>query len=79
MLDNKDLFKSGLCQWVVNLHKKSLITLDEGNILIDYINDNKPTKDWSLSRLFLTPNVGFFWRKGCIYPRIVWIKKHLNK
>ena len=79
MLDNKHLFDTGLCPWVKALYFEDLISFDEKVLLQNYINDNRPTKDWSLSRLFLTPNSYYFWKPGCIYPRIVWIKKHLNK
>jgi hypothetical protein len=78
MLDNKHLFDTGLCDWVRMLYKEKLISFLEEDSLLFFIKDNRPTKDWSLSRLFLTPNSYYFWNPGCIYPRIVWIKKHLK-
>jgi hypothetical protein len=77
MLDNKHLFESGLCDWTTCLWGNKLITDDESDLLYKLIKENKPKFELSISSLFLTKG-GYYWRKGCIYPRIVWIKKHLK-
>lgn len=80
MLQNKCLFKSGLCQWVYSLYVNNKITYPELDRLTDYIRNNRPEKDWSVSSfLYLNkPYLSFYWKSGKLYPRVQWIKKHIK-
>jgi hypothetical protein len=75
MLDNQDLFTSGLCNWVTNLRMKNIICENEYNIILDYINKNAPF----LHRLNIFKTEPFYWKEGDIAPRIKWLKKHIAK
>jgi len=71
LLENQDLFSTGICDWVESLKKINLITETELLWMDDYMKNNIPN-----SRLFI---FGFWWNCGEIEPRIEWIEAQLNK
>jgi len=71
LLDNQDLFSTGICDWVESLKKIYLITETELLWMDDYLKNNVPGP-----RLFIQ---GFWWNCGEIEPRIEWIQAQLNK
>lgn len=84
MLDNKDLFKSGLCQWTINLYLFDIITCDERIVLKNYIVSNRPPFYSNFTMFYHTirrsdPAYHYYWKEGDIKPRIEWIKKHITK
>jgi hypothetical protein len=78
MLDNQDLFDSGLCRWNLLLRGSGNISIDEHIMLIDYIHDNRPSM-WSSVYAFKNRNNAYYWEYGDIQPRITWIEKHIKK
>jgi len=82
MLDNKQLFSRGLCEWNNKLWEQSFITINEYYLLNQYIKDNKPSiNEWSISMLLYSPGKFsiFYWKCGALYPRVQWLKKHIRK
>jgi len=82
MLDNKQLFKNGLCIWVDKLYGYDLIHKYELDSLSKYIKDNKPSiNEWSISMLLYSPGKfsHYYWAVDKIYPRVQWLKKHIKK
>jgi len=77
LLNNKSSFRYGLCSWVSNLKYRNILSRQEGALLLDYIDNNRPSK-WSSIDAFIHRNKGFFWKEGDINPRIKWIKKHIK-
>jgi hypothetical protein len=74
MLDNQDCFDRGMCFWIDNLYSKGKISFSEFNLLSNYINKNPPFL------YIINPfKNGFYWKKGAIAPRILWLKKHISK
>ncbi len=69
LLDNQELFIHGLCDWVMKIKRKRLITWDEAELIIKTLHNNKP-KD--------ILNGEFYWVKGDIEPRLEWIKGNLK-
>lgn len=78
MLDNQQLFKTGLCSWISLLEFEGLITSYEYWRLIYYINKNRPSR-WSSIQAFINMGSKYYWPKGNIKSRIKWIKKHIEK
>jgi hypothetical protein len=70
LLDNQDLFSTGICDWVESLGKNNLITETELLWMDDYMKKNIPN-----SRNFIW---GFWWDCGKIEPRIEWIQTQLS-
>mgnify|MGYP003640951016 CR=1 FL=1 len=77
MLDNKDLFNSGLCHWIDQLWFRSKINDDESRLLGKYIRENKPSKFSSIDA-WCSRNNHYYWKPGNITPRINWINKHIK-
>jgi hypothetical protein len=71
MLDNKDLFETGLCRWDVELSHKNLINFNENVLLRDFIKNNKPS-DYK-------ENSPYYWEVFDIEPRIKWLEEHISK
>jgi hypothetical protein len=71
LLDNQNLFSTGICDWVESLEKNNLITENESILFFDYMKNNIPN-----SRNYFC---GFWWKMGKIEPRIEWIFAQLNK
>jgi hypothetical protein len=69
MLERTDLFSDGLCMWSVNMHKRLLFTFKEMDLAQQFVLDNGP-KAIGMNE--------FFWQRGIINPRIVWILEHLK-
>ena len=78
MLANQDLFKTGLCNWSLQLEIWSIISEEEEMLLKDYIWENRPSK-WSSVDAFKRRNDTYYWVCGDIQPRIKWIEKHIKK
>jgi hypothetical protein len=78
MLDNQNLFKTGLCHWNNYLYWNCLITSHEYFILRNYIENNRPSMFSSIDA-FLSKNSIFYWKNKNITPRIKWLKKHIAK
>lgn len=71
MLDNQELFSTGLCNWCFKLYTKNIITRDEYHIIDKYI-DKHPTKRYR------TTNSNYYWEVDNINFRIKWLKKHIK-
>jgi len=71
MLDNQDLFETGLCLWNTRLWKEGLITTREYLLLHIYFRQNTPAHYYDLEDCY-------WWDGGFIEPRIEWINEHLN-
>jgi hypothetical protein len=84
MLDNKQLFSTGLCGFTGTLRNNGIITTEELWYVDKYISSNVPT-DSFLYKLFSNKKVreslnmrGYWYPCGWFYPRKRWIKKHIN-
>jgi len=71
LLDNQDLFSTGICDWVISLGKNNIITEDESIFIFVYLKNNIPNSRNHIS--------GFWWNMGEIEPRIEWIQSQLKK
>jgi hypothetical protein len=71
LLNNQDLFSTGICDWVESLGKNKLITETEILWMDDYLKNNVPTSRDNIC--------GFWWNCGEIEPRIEWIQAQLYK
>lgn len=74
MLENKDLFETGLCDWACGLYfcrknGNKLLSYKEYHILYNIITSNKPN----------LPIKSFWWDKGDIKPRIEFLNNLLEK
>jgi hypothetical protein len=79
MLDNKDLFKYGLCSWVGLLYSYNRISNKEYLTLMEYIENNRPFMLSSISTMCeIIKHSGYYWKEGDIKPRIKWIQKHIK-
>jgi hypothetical protein len=78
MLDNKDLFKIGLCSWCRNLSVFEIINHSEKIILLKYIANNRPSK-YSTLKAYRNRFSAYYWKEKDIKSRIEWIKKHIKK
>jgi len=78
MLDNKELFQSGLCYWCNNLFHLEIINHSERIILQKYIANNRPSKYSSL-KAYRNRFSAYYWKREDIKPRIKWIEKHIKK
>lgn len=78
MLENKDLFKNGLCSWVVLLYSYDRISNKEYLILMEYIENNRPSIFSSLNSFLSQISNSYYWKSGDINPRIKWIQKHIK-
>lgn len=72
MLDNQELFQTGLCGWCHKLYFKDIITKDEYYIIRNYIY-KYPTKRYKTAA-----NSSYYWEIGDIDSRIKWLKKHIK-
>lgn len=80
MLDNQNQFEYGLCRWTGNLIHMRLIGSDERNILIDYINKNRPNMFSSINAFTRKIDKNpYYWDISDITPRIKWLNKHIRK
>jgi hypothetical protein len=77
MLDNQDLFTSGLCNWAIRLYYKDIISYEESKLLDSYIENNRPSKYSSL-KAYKARKTWWYWPHGEIKPRLKWIKKHIK-
>lgn len=90
MLENKDLFKSGLCMWIHTLCISNIISVSEAYLLSTFITKNRKTPILSVQDLWYRQEIknywgnyiNFYWKECKITPRIHWIEyqiKQLNK
>lgn len=80
MLENKNLFYSGLCDWTHNLYYKNIIITSEKDLLLKYIKSNKPSKYSSFSAFFRSKKFShYYWEKWDIEPRVKLIKNQIKK
>lgn len=82
MLDNKQCFGGGLCDWNIKLYTKSLINANEHTLLLEFIKRNRETSYLPLQDFWYKSKGLYYWKPGKITPRIHWIKyqiKQLNK
>lgn len=82
LLNNQDLFNSGLCYWVKRLcYDRMLFTRNEKDYLIDLIASKKPIFIPLVNDIYNPDKKyydnAYYWKSGFIEPRIKWIKKHL--
>ena len=70
MLSHQELFGCGLCFWAVTLFSRKLIKKSELMSLRGYIIANKPENK---------KNIGYWWKKRNIAPRIKWINAQIEK
>ena len=75
MLDNQDLFTTGLCNWTIKLRSKDIISRNEQNLLLNYIRKNAPF----LHTINIFKTDPYYWKEKDITPRILWLKKHISK
>ncbi len=81
LLENQDLFQSGLCHWIDNLKDDNKITKEERDKLKIKIDYNRPTR--KIINIIYNPDKikhyqnSYYWKRDEIKPRIKWIKKHL--
>ncbi len=71
MLNNKNLFVTGLCRWLQCLYHNEVIKFDEYSMLLSIFVDNRPNT-----------NIGigcFWWESGNIEPRIEFLNNLLKK
>lgn len=79
MLDNEQLFFTGMCDWICDLEESEIITYREFSHLRCYIGANEPVNNW-LYRLFkiFCYTYGFWFPEGWLWPRRRWIKQHIK-
>jgi hypothetical protein len=70
MLTRQDLFTAGICGWSFDLCVEGLITYNEYDLLIDYLELN------GINSLKVDY---YWWEIGKIKPRIEWIKQQIEK
>lgn len=80
MLDNKKLLTIGLCEFVHQLRKENLITIDDMWLIQDYIKENTPSPYYNLSRFLRSgiPNDKYWWQPYNKNQRLKWIRKHMS-
>jgi hypothetical protein len=80
MLENQNLFKHGLCLWSKSICWEGLISINERNLLLDYIKKNKPSMfssiDSFVQRITLEP---YYWTVKDINQRVKWINEQIEK
>jgi phage antirepressor YoqD-like protein len=67
LLENKQLFKNGLCAWIMEVMNKDLITNKECKLLRSYLRENIPKRTYTFS-----------WEVGLISPRVEWINMQIE-
>lgn len=71
ILENQDLFVTGICQWIVSMCENKIITLKESVHMVNYVLLNSPVpKKWEQYH---------FWPEGQIEPRIAWINDQIKR
>ena len=76
LLDNPDLFESGLCGWLKELYLEDIIGLLEYNTTHEYLNNNLPKKYFKC--IYLTMLYVYSWEYGVITHRINWINEQIK-
>ena len=71
MLDNEDLFVTGLCKWLHQIYFYELISFNEYGILLSTFSDNRPNTEIGIGY--------YWWESGSIEPRIDFLNKIKDK
>lgn len=80
LLENKNLFETGLCFWSEMLYCRKLISCQECSLLIYYIKKNRPFIFSSMEVFKQHISIeAYYWEIRNINPRIQWIHKHIKK
>lgn len=78
MLSQKQLYRSGLCRWVQDMHSNDIISWEESDVLFLYIQANRPSAFSSINA-FKCRDTPIYWKLGDIKPRLKWLEKHIKK
>jgi hypothetical protein len=78
MLLNNHLLEYGLCFCANELNKDHLLSDEDLNVILEYIEINRPGKYSSIDTFFYRHS-NFYWTPGNASPRIKWIEKHIKK
>lgn len=82
LLENKDCFYTGLCNWIDNVNYQSIHKYcTRYNLTISYVSQNRPRASiWQNLKkyLFGAPLSAYYWKVGNIETRIKFIKKHIK-
>ena len=71
MLDNEDLFVTGLCKWLHQIYFYELISFTEYEMLLFIFADNRP---------YTEIGIGYYWwQSGNIEPRIDFLNDLIKK
>lgn len=70
LLDNPEMFESGMCGWVYRLHVKNKITKIELALFDELLEDSLPKRD--------VEEDWFSWEPGKIEPRLKWIEEQIK-
>lgn len=79
ILQNKKFFGTGLCGLIIRLYYAKIITAEEEDALLCYIDDHAPKNFFYdvYKDLLCKPN--YWYPLGWWWPRERWIKKHIKK
>ena len=78
MIDNHELFESGLCIFIVILFDKNIINNDELDKLYNYIVSHRPKegeKHYNLSQV----HSNYYWKYNEWLPRQAWLEDQVKK
>ena len=70
IFDNQDLFKKGLCSWLIRLHQYMIISKEEFEYLDDLLEQEYKIQNVS--------PLEYLWPSGEISYRIEWLKSKLE-
>jgi hypothetical protein len=79
LLDNQNLFKSGLCFWTYRCFEEKLLSYDERCIVEKHIKQNPPLFYKYFKQFFKEPFHSFYWKENKIAPRIKWLDEQIKK
>ena len=71
LLDNQQLFITGICNWNLQLLHSGIITSLEVTKAIRYLEDNLPTRQYGSNDMYS-------WPPFKIEPRIAWIQEQIK-
>jgi len=84
LLNNKQLFKTGLCSWITNaqhekVNGKYLISRNEADRLRKLIETNRPAIIENTLNEDVAVHFRYWWARGSIKPRIEFLQSLLKK
>ena len=77
MIDNHELFKTGLCPLAHRMYKHDIINGGEKYKLKDYIHAHRPKKGKHYDPS--QKDSIFYWNYGEWLPRLAWLKDQIKK